>query len=293
MEQTCAQTPPADEVDRQAEELMLQSRMQNIGRKLLVLSGKGGVGKSTVAANLAVSLANAGKKVGLLDVDIHGPSIPKLMGLEGQRPTKDGTQLQPVQIADNLKVMSIAFLLDSHSDAVIWRGPLKYNVIRQFLKDVAWGQLDYLVIDSPPGTGDEPLSVAQLVGSQAGAVIVTTPQDLSVSDVRRCVSFCNTLSLPVIGIVENMSGLTCPHCGGKIDLFKAGGGQTLAEEVDVPFLGRVPIDPEIVASGDSGTPFVQEFPDSEASKAFAGIIDSIMAAEQSQDQPLPANTVGR
>ena len=291
MGQDGSQAAPTDEVDRQMEEAMLQRRMGDIGRKLLVLSGKGGVGKSTVAANLAVSLADAGKTVGLLDVDVHGPSIPQLMGLEGRRPGMDGAQLQPVQVTGNLKVMSIAFLLDSRSDAVIWRGPLKYNVIRQFLKDVAWGRLDYLIVDSPPGTGDEPLSVAQLVGSPAGAVIVTTPQDLSISDVRRCVSFCNKLSLPVIGIIENMSGLICPHCGENIDLFKTGGGQTLAEEMNVPFLGRIPIDPQIVTSGDSGTPFVQRFPDSGAAKAFAEVIGLIVAAEESHDQPVPVNTI--
>ena len=270
---------------------MLQRRMRDIGRKLLVLSGKGGVGKSTVAANLAVALARAGKTVGLLDVDVHGPSIPKLMGLEGRRPTMDGAQLEPLRVTDKLKVMSIAFLLGSRSDAVIWRGPLKYNVIRQFLKDVAWGRLDYLVIDSPPGTGDEPLSVAQLVGSPAGALIVTTPQDLSISDVRRCVSFCNALSLPVTGIVENMSGFVCPKCGEKTDLFKTGGGQTLAEEMNVPFLGRIPIDPQVVDSGDSGTPFVQRFPDSGAAKAFAGVIAQVVASDRSQDQPAPLNSV--
>jgi len=282
--QKCTQSRQHDETGREPDEMVLQRRMQDIDQKLLVLSGKGGVGKSTVAANLAVSLANTGKTVGLLDVDVHGPSIPKLMGLEGRRPTMDAAQLQPLRVTDNLKVMSIAFLLDSHSDAVIWRGPLKYNVIRQFLKDVAWGRLDYLVIDSPPGTGDEPLSVAQLVGSPAGAVIVTTPQDLSISDVRRCVSFCNTLSLPVIGIVENMSGFICPHCGERTDLFKAGGGQTLAEEMNVVFLGRIPIDPQIVTSGDSGTPFVQRFPHSGAAKAFADVIGSILAPRQLQDQ---------
>jgi len=270
-----AQAP--DKVQRQLEEQLLRRRMQDIGQKLLILSGKGGVGKSTFAANLAVSLAGAGKTVGLLDVDVHGPSIPKLMGLEGRRPVMDGVQLQPVEVSENLKVMSIAFLLDSRSDAVIWRGPLKYNVIRQFLKDVVWGRLDYLVIDSPPGTGDEPLSVAQLVGNPAGAVVVTTPQDVAISDVRRCVSFCNRLSLPVIGIVENMSGLICPHCGEKIDLFKTGGGEALSKEMNVPFLGRIPIDPQIVTSGDSGTPFVQRFAQSEAARAFGDMIQSILA----------------
>jgi len=290
-QQSEPKTSAADETERQLEQQALQRRMRDIGLKLLVLSGKGGVGKSTVAANLSVSLADAGKTVGLLDVDVHGPSIPKLMGLEGRRPTMDGALLQPVPLSENLKVMSIGFLLEGGSDAVIWRGPLKYNVIRQFLKDVAWGRLDYLIIDSPPGTGDEPLSVAQLVGSPAGAIVVTTPQDVAISDVRRCISFCEKLSLPVVGIVENMSGLVCPHCGRKIDLFKTGGGQALAEEMNVPFLGQIPIDPQIVTSGDSGTPFVQRFRESTAARAFADVIAPIMKPEQSQDQPAPAKTV--
>ncbi|MFZ5833441.1 MAG: P-loop NTPase, partial [Planctomycetota bacterium] len=210
--------------DRQA----LAQRMCQIGQKLLVMSGKGGVGKSTVAANLAISLALAGEQVGLLDVDIHGPSIPKLMGLDDARVVTHDGALVPLEIGDNLKVISIAFFLPSNRDAVIWRGPMKYGVIKQFLKDVAWGSLDYLVIDAPPGTGDEPLSVAQLVGQPAGAILVTTPQDLAIADVRRSVSFCEKVSMPVVGIIENMSGLLCPHCGGQIDLFKTGGGESLA-----------------------------------------------------------------
>jgi len=254
----------------------LAQRMCQIRHKLLVMSGKGGVGKSTVAANLAISLAAAGKEVGLLDVDIHGPSIPQLMGLDGGHVVTHGDELIPVQAAPNLKVISIGFLLPSNRDAVIWRGPMKYGVIRQFLKDVAWGPLDYLVIDSPPGTGDEPLSVAQLVGQPAGAILVTTPQELAVADVRRSVSFCEKVSLPVVGIIENMSGFVCPHCGGQIELFKAGGGESLAREMNVPFLGRIPIDPQIVACGDSGTPYVHRFAASPAAKAFAEAVRRVM-----------------
>jgi Mrp family chromosome partitioning ATPase len=242
------------------------------------MSGKGGVGKSTVAASLAISLAAAGKQVGLLDVDIHGPSIPQLMGLDGGHVLTHGEELVPVQAAPNLKVISIGFLLANNRDAVIWRGPMKYGVIRQFLKDVAWGPLDYLVIDSPPGTGDEPLSVAQLVGQPAGAILVTTPQELAVADVRRSVSFCEKVSLPVIGIIENMSGLTCPHCGGQIDLFKVGGGERLAREMNVPFLGKMPIDPQIVTCGDSGAPYVQRFAASPAAKAFAEVVKHVLAS---------------
>ena len=269
------QRPQESEQDFQ-DRRELERRMCQIGMKLLVMSGKGGVGKSTVAANLAASLALAGKMVGLLDVDIHGPSIPKLMGLEAEQLVIHGQAIVPIEIG-NLKVMSIGFLLASAADAVIWRGPMKYGVIRQFLKDVEWGPLDYLVIDAPPGTGDEPLSVAQLVGQPAGAILVTTPQDLAVADVRRSVSFCEKVSLPVVGIIENMSGLVCPHCGGQIELFKKGGGESLAREMAVPFLGSIPIDPQIVQCGDSGTPYAHRFAESPAAKSFATIVDHIMA----------------
>lgn len=268
-----------NESDEQFQERQaLARKMCQIGYKLLVMSGKGGVGKSTVAANLAASLALTGKCVGLLDVDIHGPSIPKLMGLENQGVVVHGQEIAPIEIGPNLKVMSIGFLLSSAADAVIWRGPMKYGVIRQFLKDVEWGSLDYLVIDSPPGTGDEPLSVAQLVGQPAGAVLVTTPQDLAVADVRRSVSFCEKLKLPVVGIIENMSGLACPHCGGRIELFKTGGGESLAREMGVPFLGAIPIDPRIVECGDAGVPYSQRFAESPAAAAFAAIVRQINGA---------------
>ena len=275
---TCsAKQRSQDESDEQfAERQELERRLCCIQNKLLVLSGKGGVGKSTVAANLAVSLARSGKRVGLLDIDVHGPSIPKLLGLEGQQIVGGPDGLLPVKAGDNLAVMSIGFMVGGKNTPVIWRGPMKYGAIRQFLKDVAWGELDYLVVDSPPGTGDEPLSVAQLIGAGAGAVIVTTPQDLAIADVRRCVSFCNNLSLPVIGIVENMSGYVCPKCGERVDLFKTGGGQALAEEMNVPFIGRIPIDPQIVNSADDGKPFVEQEAEAPGSTAFASIVSLIL-----------------
>jgi len=280
-----SQSRHPDESQRELEAIELQTRMERIGRKILVLSGKGGVGKSTVAANLALSLALAGKKVGLLDVDLHGPSITKILGLDGQRLGPDPTGgIQPIHLTESLSVVSIGLLLESAKDAVIWRGPMKYNVIKQFLKDVCWGDLDYLIIDSPPGTGDEPLAVAQMVGKRSWAVVVTTPQDVAVSDVRRSVSFCKQLNLPVAGILENMSGLVCPHCGGQIDLFKTGGGQKLAAEMGVPFLGRIPLDPQIVASGDAGEAFVQHYSESPGAKAFAASVESILnRAERSND----------
>jgi len=266
-----------EESDKEfAERQQLERRMCRIRHKILVLSGKGGVGKSTVAANLAVSLAEAGKKVGLLDIDIHGPSIPRLLGLERQQIGTTEQGMLPVRMTQNLSVMSIGFMLGNRSTPVIWRGPRKYGAIRQFLKDVLWGSLDYLVVDSPPGTGDEPLSIAQLVGTGAQALIVTTPQDLAIADVRRCVSFCRSLSLPVLGIVENMSGYVCPQCGRKTDLFKAGGGKALADETGVPFLGVIPIEPDIVTSGDGGRPFAQEHTHTAAAAAFADLVSAIL-----------------
>ncbi len=260
-----------------AERQELERRLCLMQYKFLVLSGKGGVGKSTVAANLAVSLARAGKKVGLLDIDVHGPSIPKLLGLEGRQITGAEEGMQPVRMSDNLAVMSVGFLLRGRAEPVIWRGPMKHGVIRQFLKDVAWGKLDCLVVDSPPGTGDEPLSAAQLVGAGAGAVIVTTPQDVAIADVRRCISFCNSVSLPVIGIVENMSGCICPKCGESFDLFKTGGGEALAREMKVPFLGKIPVDPHVVTLGDAGIPFAELDAETPAATAFSQLVKLILA----------------
>ena len=290
MSESCSHMAKADETQKKLDQAMLRNRMGRIGRKILVLSGKGGVGKSTVAVNLVVSLAAAGKKVGLLDVDLHGPSVPKILGLAGRRLDPDATGgIAPVQVSENLSVVSIGLLLDGAADAVIWRGPMKYGVIQQFLKDVAWGELDCLVIDSPPGTGDEPLAVAQMVGEGGWAVLVTTPQELAVDDVRRSVSFCKRLDLRVAGIIENMSGLVCPHCGKQVELFKTGGGEKLAAEMHVPFLGRIPLDPQIVASGDTGQPFVQVSADSPAAKAFAAAVEPLMDHPTEHQPPGPTD----
>jgi Mrp family chromosome partitioning ATPase len=252
----------------QVEKTQIRNRIQRIKHKILVLSGKGGVGKSTVAANLAMSLALAGKNVGLLDIDIHGPSVPKILGIEKGIVQTTGDTLLPVEITGNLKVMSIGFMLRRSDDAVIWRGPMKYQMIKQFLKDVQWGILDFLIVDSPPGTGDEPLSIVQLLEDADGAVIVTTPQEVALSDVRKCISFCNNLNLSVLGVVENMSGFICPKCGEKTDVFKSGGGEIMAAQMDVPFLGRIPIDPQIVRACDSGQPYIQYYSSSRAAQAF-------------------------
>lgn len=281
MEPSQKELPTIDEVQRRAGEFKLQNRMAEIQHKLLILSGKGGVGKSTVAANLAAALAQDGKRVGLLDIDIHGPSIPGLMGIEGNPVQLAGQEMIPAKVSKNLAVMSIGFLVSAGGGAVIWRGPMKHGAIRQFLKDVAWGQLDYLVVDCPPGTGDEPLSIAQLLGAAARAIVVTTPQEVAISDVRRCVTFCNALSLPVVGIVENMSGFVCPKCGERIDLFKRGGGMALALEMGVPFLGQIPIDPEVVVAGDAGIPLLRDGPHSPAARAFSDVVRSILAGDVS------------
>jgi Mrp family chromosome partitioning ATPase len=214
-----------------------------------------------------------GKRVGLLDIDIHGPSVPKLMRLEGERLATSHELIQPISIGDNLKVVSIGLLLDDSDNAVIWRGPRKFGVIRQFLKDVEWGDLDYLIMDSPPGTGDEPLAACQLVPNPDGALIVTTPQDVAIVDVRKAVTFCRNLGIRVLGVVENMSTLTCPHCGGKIDVFKSGGGTRMAESMGIGFAMSIPMDPSVVISGDEGRPGSLASGQSEVSKAFASLAD--------------------
>ncbi len=245
-------------------------------KSILVLSGKGGVGKSTVAANLAISLSLQGYATGLLDTDFHGPSIPKLLGMEGTKLTSpDGKKLNPAELG-SLKVISVDFMLSSRTDPVIWRGPMKMNVIKQLFEDVNWGELDYMIVDCPPGTGDEPLSVVQLIPEPTGAVIVTTPQEMSLSDVRRSIQFCHALKLPVLGVIENMSGFVCPHCNERTELFGSGGGEEMASEMGVPFLGRIPIEPEIVSSGDSGKPFAYHYGHSQFAKDFESIVTDII-----------------
>jgi ATP-binding protein involved in chromosome partitioning len=248
--------------------------LERVKHRLVVMSGKGGVGKSTVAANLAIALSLKDYEVGLLDVDIHGPSIPKMLGLEERRITAEDGLLLPVFAMPNLVVMSIGFLLREEDAPVIWRGPLKMGAIRQFLEEVKWGELDYLIVDLPPGTGDEPLSVAQLM-PESDAVIVTTPQDVALLSVRKSINFAKTLKMKILGIVENMSGMNCPHCGKKIDLFKTGGGKKAAEDFSIPFLGQIPIDPRVVEEGDKGVPFVLSQADSAVVKAFNQIVEKI------------------
>jgi ATP-binding protein involved in chromosome partitioning len=251
--------------------------MGKIGHKIAVISGKGGVGKSTVTANLAISFAmqNPTKKIGILDADITGPSIPKILGLHGKQLPVGPPGIFPVTGPLGIKVISMDFLLPSDEAAVIWRGPLKMGVIRQFLSDVLWGELDYLFIDLPPGTGDEPLSVMQLIPEMDGTVIVTMPSELSEMIVKKAVTFSKQLNIPVIGIIENMSGFRCPKCGEEINIFKEGGGQRIALTLGVPFIGKIPIDPKICEDSDAGQPFVLEDANTPAKKAFMEIVSNV------------------
>jgi Mrp family chromosome partitioning ATPase len=267
----------------QEEKARLSGNIQRIHHKVLVMSNKGGVGKSTVAVNLALGLAHQNKRVGLLDIDIHGPCIPNLLGLEGQPLVGDGNKIQPVAYSTNLKVISMGFLLGDKESPVIWRGPLKMKTIQQFLEEVDWGELDFLIIDSPPGTGDEPLSIAQLIKDLDGVIVVTTPQEVALLDSRKAVNFARKLGVPVLGVVENMSGFVCPHCGKRTDLFKTGGGEKAAKAMNVPFLGKIPFEPEIVTSGDEGKPFIWEQKDSQAAGVFNQIVNQMIKRFQPKD----------
>ena len=266
-----------DAAEQERQKQAVEERMALIKHPILVLSGKGGVGKSTVAVNLAVELAKGEKHVGLLDVDIHGPSIPGMLGLESSKIFSNGNAIIPMEFTANLSIMSIGFLLQDRGDAVIWRGPMKYHAIRQFISEVEWGELDYLIVDSPPGTGDEPLSVSQLMGTKAKAVVVTTPQRVSIDDVRKSIQFCEKLNVEVLGIIENMSGFVYPHCGKTVNIFDSGGGVLLATEKNVPFLGRIPIEQAIVHSCDEGKPYVLTNSNSSTVKAFNEVVRKIKA----------------
>jgi ATP-binding protein involved in chromosome partitioning len=252
-------------------EELLAKRLGAIKNRIVVMSGKGGVGKTTVAVNLGVALASEGRAVGILDADVHGPNIPKMLGLNGQSPMMGENGLIPIISNENIKVMSMAFMLPDEDTPVVWRGPVKHSLFKQFLAEVEWGPLDYLIVDLPPGTGDEPLSIAQLLGKPIWAVTVTTPQDVALLDSRKSVVFGRNLEMNLLGIVENMSGLQCPHCGKSIDLFKTGGGRKSAMDLGVPFLGAIPIDPEVVVGGDSGIPAAIKNPDSATAQAFRSL----------------------
>ena len=292
---SCHSDNPRTEV----EERVTQA-VKKIRHKLLVMSGKGGVGKSTVAVNLAVALAKRGHRVGLVDIDLHGPSVAGLLGLSDARLTGSDDKVLPIPFMGNLDVLSMQNLLPNRDDAVIWRGPMKIGAIRQFLGDIEWGERDFLIIDAPPGTGDEPLTVAQDIDGLR-AVVVTTPQELSLADVRKSINFCGQVALPVVGLVENMSGYACPKCGNVDDLFGSGGGETVAAEMNVPFLGKIPLDPKVVVAGDQGRPFLETEADSATAKAFGVVLDNMetllaeapsLEKRSPEEVALPKNTDG-
>jgi Mrp family chromosome partitioning ATPase len=261
------------------QEKRLKENLSRIKNKFLVISGKGGVGKTTVAINLAYGLAVKGCKTGILDVDIHGPNIAKMLGIEGEKLLSSEYGIEPVMVLPNLKAISLALVGYNADQPVIWRGPLKMVAIKQFLSDVNWGELDYLIIDSPPGTGDEPLSVCQLIPDLSGAIVVTTPQDVAILDSRKSVLFAGQLKVPVLGIIENMSGFTCPHCGKEVEIFGSGGGEKAALDLKVTFLGRIPLEPLMIKSGDSGRPFIQFNKDKNTARILDGIVEKILNKE--------------
>lgn len=258
----------------------VREQLSKIKHKIMVMSGKGGVGKSTIAVNIAVGLSLQDFMVGLLDLDLHGPSIPQMLGARDLKLSRrpDG-RLGAIKYSPNLKFLSIEPLLPSEDSAVIWRGPIKISAIKQFIGDIDWGELDYLIIDAPPGTGDEPLTIAKTI-PDAYALIVTTPQEVSLIDVKKSIRFCQKVKMRILGIVENMSGFICPHCGKPVDLFKRGGGQRLAEEMGIRFLGKIPVDPRIVDTGDRGKPLVGAYPESITAEAFDNLIRNIISATE-------------
>ncbi|MBW1952169.1 MAG: P-loop NTPase [Deltaproteobacteria bacterium] len=271
---TCGHQHHHDE-EAQQEERQLRNALQQIRHKLLVMSGKGGVGKSSVAVTLALALAWRGFKVGIMDVDLHGPNVLRMLGLREALDLTHGSFVLPGDLSDNLKVISIEALMQNRDSAVIWRGPLKHRVIQQFITDVEWGQLDYLIIDSPPGTGDEPLSVAQTI-PDAQAIIVTTPQEISLADVRKSINFCRKVNMKILGLVENMSHLICPKCGEQIPLFKSGGGEKTAQVMKVPLLGSLPFDYNVVEAGDAGQMPLLKLKKSPYLETFKPIVDNIV-----------------
>ena len=267
----------AAEKQRQAQadhDAAVKASLGKIKNKILVMSGKGGVGKTSTSVNLAVALAAQGLQVGIMDVDLHGPDIPRMLGLDGLLDLSPNNKLSPLKFRDNLKAVSIEALTPNKDEAIIWRGPIKFSAIKQFIADVEWGELDFLIIDAPPGTGDEPLTVAQTI-PDAKAVIVTTPQEVSLADVRKSISFCRTVKMEILGLVENMSGFICPHCNEQVDLFGYGGGERTAAAMDVRFLGRVPFDQRMVACGDSGSCFQELHQDAPVTQAFTHIAETL------------------
>jgi ATP-binding protein involved in chromosome partitioning len=251
-------------------EMAVKTSLSHIKQKLIVMSGKGGVGKTSTCVNLAIALSQLGAKVGLVDVDLHGPDVPRMLGFKGLLDLNEKNQLEPMRYNENLAAVSIESLTQDKDSAIIWRGPVKHGVIQQFIGQVSWGDLDFLLIDAPPGTGDEPLTVAQTV-TDAQAIIVTTPQEVALADVRKSINFCKTVKMKVYGLIENMSGYICPHCNNVLDLFGTGGGEKTAQAMGINFLGKIPFDPQMVTCGDDGVAFQTKFPEAAVTLAFKAI----------------------
>ncbi len=264
----------ADKVPEPDPDEMAKQSLAKIKNKFMIMSGKGGVGKTSVSVNIAIALANKGFKVGLMDVDIHGPDIPRMLGFSGMLDADENKKIKPMAFSKNLVAVSMESLLTDKDSAIIWRGPVKHGVIRQFIGDVEWGNLDFLIIDSPPGTGDEPLTVAQLIKDAQG-IIVTTSQEVALADVRKSINFCKTVKMKIFGLVENMSSYYCPHCGKPVDLFGSGGGEKTASSSGIAFLGKIPFDPNMVKCGDTGTAYQEQYPDSPVTKMFLKIAEKM------------------
>jgi Mrp family chromosome partitioning ATPase len=265
----------------QAEQMAaVRDSLSKIKNKFIVMSGKGGVGKTSTSVNLSIALANKGFKVGLMDVDLHGPDVPRMLGLKGDLGISAEQKLEPLKYSDNLKAISVEALTPSKDNAIIWRGPIKYSAIQQFIADVKWGNLDYLLIDAAPGTGDEPLTVAQTI-KDAKAIIVTTPQEVSLADVRKSINFCKTVKMEVFGLIENMSGFSCPHCKETLDIFGAGGGERTAKAMQIPFLGYIPFDRNVVLCGDSGESLYGAHKDTPVAQAFFKIAEKLSSPSKS------------
>jgi Mrp family chromosome partitioning ATPase len=254
--------------------IAVNESLGKIKNKILVMSGKGGVGKTSTSVNLSIALADKGYNVGIMDVDLHGPDVPRMLGLEGTPQVNENKKLNPISYSKTLSAISIESFTPNKDDAIIWRGPLKFSAIKQFIGDIDWGNLDFLIIDAPPGTGDEPLTVAQTI-SDAKAIIVTTPQEVALADVRKSINFCKTVKMEIFGLIENMSGFSCPHCGEMIELFGTGGGEKTANQMGVRFLGRIPFDPKMVACGDSGVCYQDSHSDSAVTKAFTDVAETM------------------
>ncbi|MEK9628867.1 MAG: Mrp/NBP35 family ATP-binding protein [Nitrospinota bacterium] len=253
---------------------LVNKRMNDIKHKLIIGSNKGGVGKSTVTTNLAIALAESGYSVGLADADLHGPNIPKLLQAENVRLKSTDEGIDPYETSNGLKVASLGFLIEDPNMHIAWRDAVKYDFIIELLGNINWGPLDYLLIDLPPGTGNEQITIIDFIGEVDGAVVVTTPQDLAILDARKMISFSRDSNVPIVGVIENMSTMTCPHCDKEVDVFKKGGGKKLAEELVLPYLGSIPLDGNIVANSDSGQPVVLSYPDSAAAKAFMKLAEN-------------------